>query len=973
MGKTIRIGVLLSVACGLMPLYGQENPGVDSLGSSKGVYEPGPELSPSLEQLYFENMLPGESRTLFMDLANLGDGTIEIGLVQAPRAIQVGLTPQTLHPGQFVRFPVSFTQAGLDTHELELRIPWRAPRFNTEETLRLSVLSIPRTPLQVIRPEVHWYQVFTGFRYTQRISIRNRGYQAIFFPAEPVLLPDLEVSALPQVLAPGKTANLTFYWRPRKPDTLAAEVTLPFRIGDIAGREIITMDGLARRPVTAAPDTLHLGTVYAGSEYSARVLLRNHSQQEVTLRLDDSSPAGSDSMGTITLPRQVKLEPAGQAELPVRLLVHRPGSFRKPVRYLQQLTGRGLGADRSIPAITFTVAAEVELPLVVTVDSLRFPDQPVQETTLLSLQVVNRGRVPLELRPYLASGRATFTVPPLTLICRPEGSLAIPLYFRPMDMVDYRDTVVIAYAPAGIPQQAEVTVSGRGLDRPLLLISRLPDVTREEDFPGPVTVASLDEIFRDANHPVSYRYFHSFGSSVMFTVTEDRRLQVSTTPNYHGEGDVVVEALNALGQAVADTFHLAITAVNDLPVLVAPLPDLVIREDQPALIMSRLRDLFHDPDEALELVTTYFHIYNTAGDDKVRLEDRRGELVLSIEPNWYGSRSFVVTARDAADTSAAVFDLFKVTVVAVNDTPRVAPLPDLMLLEDQPRFIDWRAYLSDVDDPPENLTIKLTDEAGGALPLTFQQSGLGGTITPVKDWSGELRARLTVVDLSDAAAAGEFNLVVEPVDDPPGVFTLAGPVIYSWEKRLSFSGQDTLLTFEWHPSADRDPNDQISYTWQLLDATRRRIVQERPAGFATLMTAVFDSTGIYFWTVVAKDLDGQATAGDTLPVMVESLRSPVERVPGQLAFDIGPSYPNPFSEQTRIQYSVPRYSEVVITIFDAMGRKVRTLMSEFQYAGQYTVRWDGRDNQGSPVASGHYVAELRSDNQSAHLKLVLVH
>ena len=82
MGKTIRIVALLWAAYGLMPLYGQDDNGEDSLVVTPvSAYEPGPELSPSLEQLYFENLLPGESRTLFMDLANLGDGAIEIGPV----------------------------------------------------------------------------------------------------------------------------------------------------------------------------------------------------------------------------------------------------------------------------------------------------------------------------------------------------------------------------------------------------------------------------------------------------------------------------------------------------------------------------------------------------------------------------------------------------------------------------------------------------------------------------------------------------------------------------------------------------------------------------------------------------------------------------------------------------------------------------------------------------------------------------
>ncbi len=978
---TNQIGLLVALACWPAQFQGQVivKPDSADITGESAVYLPGPELSPSLEQLYFEHLLPGESRTLFMDLANLGEGTINLGAVLAPPAIQVGLSPQKLLPGQFVRFPVSFTQADLDTHRLQLALPWRAPRFGVVDTLVVSVICIPQSPVLVVPPEVEWSRVFTGFRYTQRVSLKNRGRQAIFFPGRAELPPDVELTSPPPVLAPGKSTSLTISWMPRTPDTLAAPITLPFRVADIEGREKIYMQGLALPPVVPHPDTLRLGRIYAGSEYSTRALLHNRSRQEVTLQLRppiepaDWSPIWADSLGILSLPDQVKLGPEQQVELALRLLARRPGALVRDVRYSRAVAGRPRVADQFIPGITITVTAEVELPLITAGDTLWFQDQPVMETTMLPVQVINRGLVPLELQPYVTSGKATFSVPPLQLVCRPGGRLAIPLYFRPMDMVDYRDTLVISYAPAGQPQQARVVLAGRGLDRPLLRVGRLPDIIREEDFPGPITVASLDEIFHDPNHQVSYSYSHKFGPAVVLAVTEDERLTVATTSNYHGAGDVLVEAVNEIGQTVADTFHLRITAVNDLPRLVTPLADLVIREDQTPLILGRLEHLFYDPDEAWETVTTYYHIYNTAGDNFVRLEDRRGELLLSVKPDWFGSRSFVVTAQDAVDTSAAVFDLFQVTVVAVNDSPRVATLPGLELVEDQQRFISWRAFITDVDDPPENLTLQFAAVGGGTLPLTFRQAGLGALITPARNWSGELFIRLTVTDLSGATGSGEFNLVVEPVDDPPGTFTLNGPLITEWERRLVFAGEDTLLTFDWQPSANHDPGDRITYAWQLLDATRQQVLRERPTGFTNRLSIDFDSTGVYFWTVLARDAQGQATSGDTLPLMLESLRSPVEFVPHQLVLDIGPSYPNPFSERTRIQYIVPRYSEVVITIFDAMGRKVRTLVSEHQYAGQYTVGWDGRDSQGSPVASGPYVAELRAANQSAHLKLVLVH
>ncbi|MEE9162036.1 MAG: hypothetical protein V3U35_03605, partial [Candidatus Neomarinimicrobiota bacterium] len=43
---------------------------------SRGRYHPAPQLRPSTYQLVFSDVLPGESRTLFMNLANLGEGEI---------------------------------------------------------------------------------------------------------------------------------------------------------------------------------------------------------------------------------------------------------------------------------------------------------------------------------------------------------------------------------------------------------------------------------------------------------------------------------------------------------------------------------------------------------------------------------------------------------------------------------------------------------------------------------------------------------------------------------------------------------------------------------------------------------------------------------------------------------------------------------------------------------------------------------
>ncbi len=81
-----------------------------------------------------------------------------------------------------------------------------------------------------------------------------------------------------------------------------------------------------------------------------------------------------------------------------------------------------------------------------------------------------------------------------------------------------------------------------------------------------------------------------------------------------------------------------------------------------------------------------------------------------------------------------------------------------------------------------------------------------------------------------------------------------------------------------------------------------------------------------------------------------------DAVPTAFALDGG--YPNPFREQTTLGYSLPEAADVRLTVYDLLGRRVRTLVAEPQAAGTYTVTWDGRGAAGARAASGVYIVRL---------------
>ena len=78
-------------------------------------------------------------------------------------------------------------------------------------------------------------------------------------------------------------------------------------------------------------------------------------------------------------------------------------------------------------------------------------------------------------------------------------------------------------------------------------------------------------------------------------------------------------------------------------------------------------------------------------------------------------------------------------------------------------------------------------------------------------------------------------------------------------------------------------------------------------------------------------------------------------------FALQPNYPNPFRLRTTIEYAIPRdagESEVLIEIFDILGRQVATLVDERQDVGYHRVEWDGRSQSGTRLASGTYIYRL---------------
>ncbi len=128
-------------------------------------------------------------------------------------------------------------------------------------------------------------------------------------------------------------------------------------------------------------------------------------------------------------------------------------------------------------------------------------------------------------------------------------------------------------------------------------------------------------------------------------------------------------------------------------------------------------------------------------------------------------------------------------------------------------------------------------------------------------------------------------------------------------------------------------------------------------------------------------MNHQVTINDVNPVFVNvtdkfgSQWVSVERIPTAgmpEAFVLHANYPNPFNPTTTITYDLASNSHVRLTIFNAMGQIVATLVDANQTPGTYRATWDGKNLSGAIVPSGVYFYRIEGDGFAKTMKMTLM-
>jgi flagellar hook capping protein FlgD len=196
----------------------------------------------------------------------------------------------------------------------------------------------------------------------------------------------------------------------------------------------------------------------------------------------------------------------------------------------------------------------------------------------------------------------------------------------------------------------------------------------------------------------------------------------------------------------------------------------------------------------------------------------------------------------------------------------------------------------------------------------------------------------------------------KPAPGPPGPVTLLSPA--NGSTGIALNGD--LL---WNAAAG------ASYYKVELDTIRtfpHPVVTDQTPSTTEPVSGLSPNTW-YYWRVLVSNPYGVSYYQDPPDSFMTTSSSGVHENGGGVprSFGLFQNYPNPFNPSTSIDFQIPRAALVRITVYDALGRSVATLVEGEFRMGFYTAVWNGADAHGSAVPSGIYFARMVADPQGS--------
>ena len=257
----------------------------------------------------------------------------------------------------------------------------------------------------------------------------------------------------------------------------------------------------------------------------------------------------------------------------------------------------------------------------------------------------------------------------------------------------------------------------------------------------------------------------------------------------------------------------------------------------------------------------------------------------------------------------------------------------------------------------EILTDNYPEETSWVL---YQDGSLLASIS-----QGSLNSQGTLYTWDYEVPAGEYRFVI---NDAYSDGICCGYGVGEYNLYLN----DELIATGGEFGASETVEFTILDDWLTMNPLSGTVSPEGSAGVLLNINAAGMDPGVYSAGISVNSNDpDQGAVIIPLSLTVNGMSSENESLlPAEFA--LHQNYPNPFNPQTKIRYDLPENSMVNITVYDMLGREVKTLVNQVQNAGFKSIIWDATNDYGKAISAGIYLYQIQAGDYIHTQKMVLL-
>lgn len=309
-----------------------------------------------------------------------------------------------------------------------------------------------------------------------------------------------------------------------------------------------------------------------------------------------------------------------------------------------------------------------------------------------------------------------------------------------------------------------------------------------------------------------------------------------------------------------------------------------------------------------------------------------------------------------------------IQVYRVDEAPNVNTPPSGYARIDALRY--WGVHIVGSSSPTYTVTYNYAGHPGISDESTLKMAYRADNSASA--WT-DLAATLNTTDntlIKTGQSGTEYILGTTSADNSLPVeltsFTIeqeGGSIVLNWVTESEIENLGFLLErrteeTEWKEIASYITDLELQGQGSVTDRTEYRFVDNFVQPGTT-----------YQYRLADVSYDGVVKYHGTREITVSSFDKPVLPID----FALEPVYPNPFNPVAHISYRLDTETDISLLITDIKGNAVRQLICEKkQPAGNYSVNWDGKNDNGVKLPSGVYFIIMRVNAKTTSQKIMLL-